>query len=69
MFSDPLIIIAVLVAFALGGILKGATGAGAPIITIPVIAAFYDVRIAVIIMVVPNLLTNIGQFQPIKETV
>ena len=61
MFSDPLIIIAILVAFSLGGILKGATGAGAPIITIPVIAAFYDVRIAVIIMVIPNLLTNIGQ--------
>ncbi len=37
---DPIIIIAILVAFALGGILKGATGARAPIITIPVIAAF-----------------------------
>ena len=69
MFSDPLIIIAVLVAFALGGILKGATGAGAPIITIPVIAAFYDVRIAVIIMVVPNLLTNIGQLYQFRKTI
>ena len=69
MFSDPLIIIAVLVAFALGGILKGATGAGAPIITIPVIAAFYDVRIAVIIMVVPNLLTNIGQLYQFRQTI
>ena len=69
MFSDPLIIIAVLVAFSLGGILKGATGAGAPIITIPVIAAFYDVRIAVIIMVVPNLLTNIGQLFQFRKTI
>jgi hypothetical protein len=69
LFSDPLIIIAVLVAFALGGILKGATGAGAPIITIPVIAAFYDVRIAVIIMVVPNLLTNIGQLYQFRKTI
>lgn len=69
MFSDPLIIIAVLVAFSLGGILKGATGAGAPIITIPVIAAFYDVRIAVIIMVVPNLLTNIGQLYQFRKTI
>jgi uncharacterized membrane protein YfcA len=51
---DTITIIAILVAFALGGILKGATGAGAPIVTIPVIAAFYDVRIAVIIMVIPN---------------
>ena len=60
---------AVLVAFSLGGILKGATGAGAPIITIPVIAAFYDVRIAVIIMVVPNLLTNIGQLYQFRKTI
>ena len=69
MFSDPLIIIAILVAFSLGGILKGATGAGAPIITIPVIAAFYDVRIAVIIMLIPNLLTNIGQLYQFRKTI
>ena len=69
MFSDPLIITAILVAFSLGGILKGATGAGAPIITIPVIAAFYDVRIAVITMVVPNLLTNIGQLYQFRKTI
>ena len=69
MFSDPLIIISILVAFSLGGILKGATGAGAPIITIPVIAAFYDVRIAVIIMVIPNLLTNIGQLYQFRKTI
>ena len=69
MFSDPIIIIAILVAFSLGGILKGATGAGAPIITIPVIAAFYDVRIAVIIMVIPNLLTNIGQLYQFRKTI
>ena len=55
MAFDPITIFAILGAFALGGTLKGATGAGAPIITIPVIAAFYDVRIAVIIMVIPNL--------------
>ena len=40
MTFDPITIFAILVAFALGGTLKGATGAGAPIITIPVIAAF-----------------------------
>ena len=60
---------AIFTAFALGGILKGATGAGAPIITIPVIAAFYDVRIAVIIMVIPNLLTNIGQLYQFRKTI
>ena len=69
MVFDTVTIIAILVAFALGGILKGATGAGAPIVTIPVIAAFYDVRIAVIIMVVPNLLTNIGQLYQFRKTI
>ena len=34
MVSDPIIIVAIFIAFALGGILKGATGAGAPIVTI-----------------------------------
>ena len=66
---DLITIIAIFTAFALGGILKGATGAGAPIITIPVIAAFYDVRIAVIIMVIPNLLTNIGQLYQFRKTI
>ena len=69
MVSDPIIIVAIFIAFALGGILKGATGAGAPIVTIPVIAAFYDVRIAVIIMVIPNLLTNIGQLYQFRKTI
>jgi uncharacterized membrane protein YfcA len=69
MIFDPFIIIAILVAFALGGILKGATGAGAPIVTIPVIAAFYDVRVAVVIMVIPNLLTNIGQLYKYRKTI
>ena len=66
---DLITIIAIFTAFALGGILKGATGAGAPIITIPVIAAFYDVRLAVIIMVIPNLLTNIGQLYQFRKTI
>jgi len=66
---DTITIIAILSAFALGGILKGATGAGAPIVTIPVIAAFYDVRVAVIIMVIPNLLTNIGQIYQFRKTI
>ena len=69
MTFDPIIVFAILTAFALGGTLKGATGAGAPIITIPVIAAFYDVRIAVIIMVIPNLLTNISQIYQFRKTI
>lgn len=45
-------------AFALGGILKGATGAGAPLIAVPLIAMLYDVRLAVAVFAVPNVVTN-----------
>jgi len=49
------------VALALGGIIKGATGAGAPIIAIPVMAVLFGVEIAVVTFVMPSLLTNIWQ--------
>lgn len=48
-------------AFALGGILKGATGAGAPIVAVPLLAILYDVPFAVTIFAIPNLLPNIWQ--------
>lgn len=49
------------IALALGGLLKGATGAGAPVVAVPVIAMLYDVRFAVAMLVVPNLITNLWQ--------
>ena len=48
-------------AFALGGILKGATGAGSPLVTIPVLAIFFDAKLAVILMSIPNLFSNSAQ--------
>jgi hypothetical protein len=48
-------------AIALGGLLKGATGAGAPVVAVPVLALFFDVQLAVAVMVMPNLLSNLGQ--------
>lgn len=45
----------------LSGVVKGATGAGAPIIAVPVMAAVVDVRFAILTMLMPNLLTNIWQ--------
>jgi hypothetical protein len=57
----PAALLVILAALALGGLLKGATGAGAPVVAVPVMAAFFDVRLAVIIMVAPNILTNIWQ--------
>tara|TARA_B100001093_G_C26719856_1_gene967348 strand:- start:418 stop:1149 length:732 start_codon:yes stop_codon:yes gene_type:complete len=54
----------VLVAFlslGLGGILKGATGAGAPIIALPALAILFDVQTAIAIFSLPNLFANIWQ--------
>lgn len=58
---DPIAIAAIFAAFALGGLLKGATGAGTPVVAIPVMAAFLDVRLAVVLMVLPNFVTNLWQ--------
>lgn len=46
---------------ALGGVLKGATGAGAPVVAVPVIAMTHGVDVAVVTMMVPNLLSNLWQ--------
>lgn len=60
-FTDTWGLAAIALAMILGGILKGATGAGIPIIAVPVIAAVYDVRVAVAVMVIPNLISNLWQ--------
>ncbi|MGI9357038.1 MAG: sulfite exporter TauE/SafE family protein [Rhizobiaceae bacterium] len=54
-------VIYVAIGFALGGILKGATGAGAPIIAIPLMAIFYNVPFAVTVFIVPTIASNIWQ--------
>lgn len=51
----------VFLSLALGGVLKGATGAGAPVVAVPVMAMFYGVDFAVATMIVPNLLNNVWQ--------
>ncbi len=49
------------IGLALGGVLKGATGAGAPLLAVPLLALFYDVPLAVALFTLPNLLTNCWQ--------
>lgn len=44
-----------------GGVIKGATGAGMPLVAVPLIAAFYDVRLAVVVLVIPSFITNTMQ--------
>lgn len=55
-----MIFLAALAIFA-GGILKGATGAGVPILAIPALTMVYDIRIAIAVMTVPNVLSNVWQ--------
>lgn len=56
---DTALIIAI--AFAFGGILKGATGFGAPLFAVPLLAIFFDMPFAVTIFSIPNLIPNIWQ--------
>ncbi|MEM6387384.1 MAG: sulfite exporter TauE/SafE family protein [Pseudomonadota bacterium] len=48
-------------AFVLGGVLKGATGVGAPFIAVPLMAIMVNVPFAVAVFVVPNLVSNAWQ--------
>jgi hypothetical protein len=61
MTIDPVQFALVFVCLALGGVLKGATGAGAPILAVPALAALFNVKLAVVIMMMPNLLPNLWQ--------
>lgn len=54
------IVLAVL-AIVLGGIMKGAIGAGVPIIAAPALTMIFDVQTAVVVLIVPNLLSNVWQ--------
>ena len=60
-------ILVIALCLAAGGVLKGATGAGAPVLAVPALAAFFDVRFAVIVMLLPNLLTNSWQLWRFRD--
>ncbi len=50
-----------IIALAFGGIVKGAIGAGVPIIAIPVLTMTHDVQFAVAVLLAPNLVANLWQ--------
>lgn len=58
---DGLTLTAVAAAFFCGGVVKGMVGIGLPLTTIALLTLFIDLRIAVPLMVVPILATNILQ--------
>jgi len=45
----------------LGGVLKGATGAGAPVVGVPVLVLLFNVPTAIALFTIPNLATNVWQ--------
>lgn len=55
-------------ALFVGGVLKGATGIGAPILAVPLLSALYGVPTAVVVFALPNLLTNGFQAWQYRET-
>lgn len=57
-----------IISLALGGILKGATGAGTPVLAVPVIAMFFGVDVAVVTMLIPNLINNFWQGWQYRDT-
>lgn len=63
------IILIVAFGFLLGGVLKGATGFGAPMIAVPLLAAAVDVRFAVVVFSLPNLLPNLWQTWAYRKTI
>jgi len=58
---DPTGLILGALGLALGGVLKGATGAGAPILAVPLLAMLYDVPTAVALFTLPNFFSNTWQ--------
>jgi len=49
----------ILAALALGGLVKGVTGTGLPMVAVPVMAAFVGIQHAVAVMTVPIVVTNL----------
>ena len=54
-------VILVALAFLLGGVLKGAIGAGAPLAAVPALSLIYSVPFAVAVFVAPNVISNLIQ--------
>lgn len=47
-----------LITLLAAGIVKGAIGSGVPVIVVPVLTMLYDVKLAIAVLVAPNLVSN-----------
>lgn len=57
----------VFLAYAAGGIIKGATGAGAPLLAVPLMVMLRDVQFAVAVFVLPNIVPNLWQYLQCRD--
>jgi uncharacterized membrane protein YfcA len=57
----PLALAGLVAVFVLGGVVKGVTGVGLPLVLVPLTAQFLDVPAAVALLTVPMVATNITQ--------
>lgn len=48
-------------AIMLGGLMKGVTGMGAPLVAVPLLASFYNIPTALCIIAIPAIVSNIWQ--------
>jgi uncharacterized membrane protein YfcA len=56
--AQPLDLVVIVVAIAVGAFIKGATGGGLPQLAIPVMAVFLGVEHAVVVMAIPGVVAN-----------
>ncbi len=61
------LVLLVCLAFSLGGILKGATGAGAPLFAVPLMVILVDVPFAVAVFLMPNIISNSWQIWKFRK--
>ncbi len=47
-----------LLTLVIAGIIKGAIGSGVPVVVVPVLTMLYDVKLAIAVLVAPNLFSN-----------
>lgn len=51
-------LVVLFVVLFVGGVLKGATGIGVPIVAVPVLAAYLNLHLAVAVIMLPSVVTN-----------
>jgi uncharacterized protein len=58
---SPVALAALFLVFLLGGVVKGVTGVGLPLVLVPLTAQFFPVPVAVALLTVPMVATNVSQ--------